>query len=170
MVKVFEPGMNKRLWGDDKLFGSFLGCYLQLIGHIVMEKEYNASYLLDITNKLDDIMQEYEGKYGPLEDPQFYWTFATANAYFLFQGGKDKIGNLRIKYVVNGYIEALERHNRYPSLSKDCIDEAFSNMKPFLAEDGEKWMIENRNKYLPLPQAHELIDQMKKQNGVNQDS
>ena len=32
-------------------------------------------------------------------------------------------------------------------------------MASFANEDGKRWISENRNKYTPLPWAHELLDQ-----------
>ena len=164
MTKTFSPGMNKSLWKDSESYSVFAGVYLQLIHHLTTAEDYEVSSLLSYANQLDDLMQEYEDKYGSIEDPQFYWAFATANAYFLFQGGKDEIGASRGQYVISGYMAALERHTLYPSLSADCIDEALGNMASFVDEDGKRWISENHNKYTPLPWGHELLDQKNARN------
>jgi hypothetical protein len=145
--------MNRRLWKDEVLFQSFYGAVL-LLNKSVADQNWNPITFLDCANILDDVMQKYERQYGPVEDPIFYWSFATANALFLLIGKKyDELGPVRVQYVLNGYKEGLEWHLLHPSFPRIYIDKAFEHMSPFAEAEDEKWMAENRGRYAPIPES-----------------
>ncbi len=112
----------------------------------------NPSELLSIANIMDDIMQSYEGIYGAIEDPLFFWWFATANAFLLRVIKRlDDIGPPRIGYVVNGYKEALSKHLLYPTFPADMLKIAYENMEQFASYHEREWMLRNYSKFEPAP-------------------
>lgn len=148
---MFSLDMNKRLWKDEALFERFHYTVLML-SKTVADQNWDSSVFLNYANKLDDIMQEYESRYGEIEDPLFFWSFATSNALFLLIGKKyDEAGPIRIKYILNGYIEGLQKHTKYPSYPKIYIDKAFEHMSPFAEGEAAEWINVNRAKFTPIP-------------------
>lgn len=147
---MFSLDMNKRLWKDVDIFERFHYTILML-NKEVAENNFDPKMFLNYANKLDDILQEYEGKYGSIEDPIFFWSFATANALFLLVGKKyDELGPARIAYVINGYMEGLNKHEIYPSYPKIYIEKAFEHMKPFAKGKDAEWIDKNQNSFVPI--------------------
>lgn len=142
--------MNKNLWRDSKAFDLFSEAVF-LLRQAVSEENIDASEVLKAANIMDDIMQRYESCYCPIDDPIFFWWFATANAFFL-QTGKtfDEIGSARIGYIVNGYKEALNKHLLYPSFSAEMIKIVFQNMEQFANDHDKEWMFKNHTKFKPV--------------------
>ena len=93
-------------------------------------------------------MQKYEDNYDSVQDPLFFWLFATSNALYLINGGTEKIP--RIQYVLNGYRECLNKHTNYPSLYKAFIDIAFRHMEVFADQEVKKWIVDNKNTFTPV--------------------
>jgi hypothetical protein len=143
--------MNKRLWKDASIFESFHKTVLML-NKTVADQDWNPNTFLTYADELDNIMQKYEESYDQIEDPIFYWSFATANALFLLIGKKyDELGSTRIAYIVNGYQSGLEFHTKYPSYPKIYIDKAFEHMAPFADGEDATWLKKNRYTYTPIP-------------------
>ncbi|MDA3896124.1 MAG: TerB family tellurite resistance protein [Desulfobacteraceae bacterium] len=147
---MFALDMNKHLWKDKTLFTLFHQTVLKM-NKTVADQNWNPNLFLDYANKLDEIMNAYEGRNGYLYDPIFFWSFATANAHFLLIGKKyDELGDTRESYVINGYREGLNKHIKYPSYPKMYIDKAFEHMSPFAEGEDAKWIKENRYKFIPV--------------------
>ena len=81
---MYSLDMNERLWRDSNAFELFREA-VSLLSQAVSKDTINPSELLNIANMMDDIMQSYEKRYGPIEDPLFFWWFATANAFFRWE-------------------------------------------------------------------------------------
>ena len=147
---MFSLDMNRHLWKDKELFTSFHRHILEM-DKAVSEQNWDPLVFLGCANNLDKIMQEYEQRHGSIEDPIFYWSFATANALFLLIGKSyDSLGPARIGYVLNGYREGLYKHQKYPSYPPIYIEKAFEHMAPFAEGDDETWINENRNAFVPI--------------------
>ena len=148
--RVHSVDMNEDLWKDYKYFEDFLRA-VSLLGKSASKESIDPKETLDIANMLDDIMQGYEKRYGPVNDPIFLWYFASANATFLQVGKEfDELGSARIGYIVNGYKEGLNKHLLYPSYSAVMIDAVFENMEQFANDHDKKWIIANRDKFVPI--------------------
>ena len=148
---MFSLDMNKRLWKDESIFKDFHKTVL-LLNKTVADQDWNPNTFLNYADDLDDIMQQYESRHDQIEDPIFYWSFATANALFLLIGKKyDQLGPTRVAYVMNGYKSGLEFHKKYPSYPKIYIDKAFEHMGPFATGENAAWLKNNRNTYKPIP-------------------
>ncbi len=148
--RTYSFDMNKNLWKDQKYFYDFLNA-VSLLSKATSKEDVDPKEILDTTNMLDDIMQDYENRYGSIDDPIFFWYFATANATFL-QFGKqfDELGSARIGYIVNGYKEGLNKHLLYPSYSALMMEAVFENMEQFANDHDKKWIITNRDKFIPI--------------------
>jgi len=148
---MYSLDMNERLWRDSNAFELFREA-VSLLSQAVSKDTINPSELLNIANMMDDIMQSYEKRYGPIEDPLFFWWFATANAFFLQVGKKlDEVGTPRIGYVVNGYKEAINKHLLYPTFPADMLKIAYENMEQFAGNYDREWMFRNHSKFKPIP-------------------
>lgn len=148
---MFSFDMNKKLWRDAKTFELFMGAVSSL-RQATSRERYDAKEFLEVSNVLDDIMQSYENRYGSIEDPIFFWSFATANAMFLQVGKRfDKMGSTRIAYIVNGYKEGLNKHLLYPSYPEGMMQSIFGNMAQFANEEDREWISINRDKFVPVP-------------------
>jgi hypothetical protein len=147
---MFSLDMNKHLWRDNDLFESFHYQILKM-NKAVSDQNWDPLVFLGCANNLDKIMQEYEEQHGSIEDPIFYWSFATANALFLLIGKSyDFLGPTRISYVLNGYREGLNKHKKYPSYPAIYIEKAFEHMAPFAEGEDEKWINDNRHSFVPI--------------------
>lgn len=147
---MYSNDMNKQLWRNDDLFDQFLEA-VNLFRQSVSKNPIVAQEVLSATNIMDDVMQLHESQYGPINDPIFFWWFATANTLFL-QAGKafDEIGAARIGYIVNGYKEALNKHSQFPSLPSDMLKIAFEHMDQFASESDKTWLVSNRSRFKPF--------------------
>jgi len=142
--------MNKSLWIEAKAFDLFSDAVL-LVRQAVSEEKIDVAEVLKATNMMDDIVQRYESRYCPMDDPIFFWWFATANAIFLQETKKfDELGGARIGYIVNGYKEALTKHLLYPSFSAEMLEIAHENMGQFANDYDKEWMAKNYAKFKPV--------------------
>lgn len=142
--------INKHLWRDSKSVDQFIKA-VTLFRQAASKDEIDSSEILISCNMLDDMMQQYEAQYCPIEDPLFYWWFASANALFL-QVGKsfDELGSARIGYIVNGYKEAFTKHLLYPTLTAELLTVAYENLEQFANDHDKKWISNNRSKFKPI--------------------
>jgi hypothetical protein len=148
--KVFSLDMNKALWRDESSFNKYFHTLLAF-NKTVADGNMNPKLFLEYANRLDDIMQEYEGKVGPIDDPIFLWSFAMANALFLLAGKQyDEMGETRIAYVMNGYKEGLYKHIEYPSYPKMYIEKAFEHIAYFGTDRDREWINANRSQFVPI--------------------
>jgi hypothetical protein len=151
---MFSLDMNKELWKDDELFNEFFTITLNL-NKTVIDQNWDASLFLNYANSLDKVMQAYEGIYSSIEDPIFYWTFATANALFLIKTNEfDEVGYVRFEYVLNGFREGLSRHQLHPSYPAIYITKAFEYMSIFAklayGNSHAEWIEKNRDNFVPI--------------------
>lgn len=141
---------NKHLWRDIKSFSIYLREANNLFSSFSKDP-LNSNDFLNIANNLDDLLQSYEKRYGPIEDPLFFLTFAQANAAFLQIGKKyDELGSARIGYIINGFKEALTKHLLHPSFDElmlKSIDETFMQ---FANDYDKNWFSQNRLKFYPV--------------------
>ncbi len=145
---MYSWDMNKHLWQDEKAFKGF---EIAVVGmsKASLDNPFDFKMIADI---LDGIMQSYETKYGPIEDPIFFWYFATSNAFFLQTGKKfDELGRARIAYIMNGYKEGLTKHLLYPSYTKVMMDVIFENVEQFANDHDNVWFSSNKHKFVPIP-------------------
>ncbi|MEZ5196821.1 MAG: hypothetical protein R2764_10575 [Bacteroidales bacterium] len=141
--------LNKRLWRNESYFFGYLTA-TTLFNVVLAEKPYKSSDFLTIANELDDIMQAYEKSNGQIEDPMFFFAFATVNALFLQMEQKsDEMGSARIGYVVNGYKEGLTKHVLYPSYTSSLLEIIFDKYSMFANETDQKWLRDNKYKFVP---------------------
>lgn len=149
---MYSIDMNRSLWRDPNAFELFQEA-VRLLSQEVSKDTIDPSVLLQIANMMDDIFQSYEKRHGPMEDPLFFWWFASANAFFLQVGKKlDEIGSARIGFVVNGYKEALNKHLLYPSFPGDMLKIVYQNMEQFANNYDKEWMFMNHSKFQPIPE------------------
>ncbi len=150
---VVSLDKNSILWHDKESLDIFTSTVHRL-GNIMSSDNVDPKSILSEANKLDDLMQSYEKRYGPIEDPLFFWWFATANALFMQIGNKldPELGTVRIAYVMNGYKEGLNKHLLYPSYTNLMMDVIFENMEQFANEHDKVWISNNRHKFVPLPE------------------
>jgi Flp pilus assembly protein TadD len=156
-IKAAEPkqnqyaiDMNKGLWRDSNAFAIYLKAQLTLAEAGSCEP-LDPDKFLAVANMLDDMMQAYERKHGPIEDPLFYWLFATANASFLQIGHKfDEMGPTRIAFAMNGYKEGLNRHLLSPSFTSLALQVAFENIEQMGNDSDKEWLAKNKSKFIPI--------------------
>jgi len=142
--------MNKHLWSTHDWFDMFSQAATAFMNAVSREAVDHLE-ILKVANIMDDIMQSYEKQNGPIEDPLFFWYFATANAFFLQIGKKfDELGTSRIAYIVNGYKEALNKHLLYPTFPANMLNVALENMQMFANDYDKEWLSRNQGKFLPI--------------------
>jgi len=147
---MFDWGKNKILWRDPIAFEKYIDETKNLIAS-VSKDTFNAEDFLKIANSLDDIFQSYEKKYGPMEDPIFFFIFAQANALFLQIGKKfDELGRNRVAYIANGFKEALTKHLLYPSFDETVLKSIDDTFFQFANDFDKSWFSQNRSKFLPI--------------------
>lgn len=145
---MYSWDMNRYLWKDVKAFDTF-GIAVVGMHKASLDNPKDFQMIADI---FDGIMQTYEERYGPIEDPIFFWYLATCNAFFLQVGNKfDDLGVSRVAYIVNGYKEGLTKHLLYPSYTKLMMDVIFENMEQFANEHDKVWISSNKHKFVPIP-------------------
>ncbi len=148
---MFSLDMNKHLWRSDAIFKKFHHVAL-LLNKDVAEQNFEAGRFREYANSLDQLMIDYEGLHGAINDPIFFWTFATANALFLLIGKQyDELGPARRRYVINGYIEGLNRHLEHPSFPAIYIEKAFEYMHIFAENQDVGWIDNNKERFIPIP-------------------
>jgi len=141
---------NEKLWRDQTAFEIYLQSTSRLTNS-VSKKELIASEFLEIANDLDDMMQAYEKKFGPIDDPLFFFTFAQCNALFLQVGKQyDSLGSLRVGYIINGFKECLTKHLLYPSFNEMILNSIFDTYVQFANENDMNWFKQNKPKFLPF--------------------
>lgn len=141
--------LNNRLWRSDKHWLRYISATNSL-NRSMSNQPYIADDFLTIANNLDDIMQDYELNYCQIEDPMFFFAFATSNALFLQIGKKfDEMGSTRIGYIVNGYKEGLTKHLLYPSYNLAILKVLIETFFQFANDDDKNWLNDNRFKFVP---------------------
>ena len=141
---------NKRLWRDNSSFEIYLKATKDLTKALSKET-FLANDFLNIANNLDDMFQSYEMKYGPMEDPLFFFMFAQSNALFL-QVGKnyDELGASRVAYIVNGFKEALNKNLLYPTFDEMTLKSIDDTFLQFANDYDKEWFSMNRHKFYPV--------------------
>jgi tetratricopeptide (TPR) repeat protein len=148
--KAFSLEMNKNLWRDTKFFDVFIGG-AAVFHKLLSEGQKSPDAFVTVANMFDDLMQDYEKEYGPIEDPIFFWYFSTVNGLAL-RANNDEVGRTRMRYLVNGYKEGLMKHLLYPSYQAFMIDTAVKNIEEFANDQDKAWLSMNINKFTPLPE------------------
>lgn len=141
---------NKYLWRDESSFAIYLKATEDL--QVALAKgKFIATDFLNIANNLDDMFQLYENKFGPMEDPLFFFLFAQANAIFLQVGKKfDEICGSRVAYIVNGFKEALNKNMLYPTFDEMILKSIDDTFLQFANEYDKEWYSMNRHKFYPV--------------------
>lgn len=141
---------NRNLWRDVSSFEIFLK-ETDNLSIALSKDEFVSIDFLNISNNLDDLLQSYEMKFGPMEDPLFFFTFAQANAFFLQVGKKyDELGATRIAYIVNGFKEALTKHLLYPTFDETIMKSIDDTFMQFANDYDKSWFTQNRHKFYPV--------------------
>jgi len=147
---MIDWSKNINLWRDPTAFEKYRAETMNLVA-AVSKTPLDAEDFLEISNSLDDIFQAYEKKYGPMEDPLFFFTFAQANALFLQVGKKfDELGRNRVAYIVNGFKEALTKHLLYPSFDEMILKSIDDTFLQFANDYDKTWFSQNRSKFFPI--------------------
>ena len=150
--RKYSVGMNRNLWQDIKFHDEFIQ-EIQLMSELFSKEERSPNNFLEITNRLDDIMQAYESKHGPIEDPIFFWKFALSTGLSL-DADNDPFANnqYRIAVIINGYKEGLTKHLVYPSFTSFMIETALNSIDELAGEHNKQWLAVNRDKFVPIPE------------------
>ncbi len=138
------------MWRDEDSFEIFLK-ETEAFWNAVSNETSTAKNYLTIANNLDDLLLSYEKKFGPIEDPLYFFIFAQVNTLFLYVGKEyDELGTARIGYVINGLKEALTKHLLYPSFDEKILHSIEVSFLHYSNDYDKNWYIQNKLKFCPI--------------------